>query len=69
MIAIVLVVMFDFLPLKHQEKSASGNVACLCRLLNILANFSNLFLHIDKQCGPRLDLKEPSDLGPHCLQQ
>ena len=33
-------------------KYASENV-CLCRLLNILANFSNLFLHTGKQPGPR----------------
>ena len=28
---------------------------CLCRQLNILANFSNLFLHTGKQCEPRSD--------------
>ena len=33
------------------RKPASENVGCLCRLLNILANFSNLFLHAGKQCG------------------
>ena len=27
-------------------------VIYLCHLLNILANFPNLFLHIGKQCGP-----------------
>ena len=43
------------LTLKAQRKPASENVVCLCRLLNILANFSNLFLHTDKQCGPRSD--------------
>ena len=32
------------LTLKTPRKTASENV-CLCRLLNILANFSNLFLH------------------------
>ena len=42
-------------PLKRQEKSASENVICFCHLLNILANFSNLFLHTGKQCGPRSD--------------
>ena len=33
---------------KMPRKSASENV-CLCRLLNILANLSNLFLHTGKQ--------------------
>ena len=36
--------------LKMPRKPASENV-CLCRLLNILVNFSNLFLHTGKQCG------------------
>ena len=31
------------LTLKAPRKTASENVVCLCRLLNILANFSNLF--------------------------
>ena len=31
------------LTLKTPRKPASENVVCLCRLLNILANFSNLF--------------------------
>ena len=43
------------LTLKTPRKPASENVVCLCRLLNILANFSSLFLHIGKQCGPRSD--------------
>ena len=30
-------------------------VTTLCRMLNILANFSNLFLHTGKQCGPGSD--------------
>ena len=29
-------------------KPASENVVCLCRLLKILANFLNLFLHTGK---------------------
>ena len=41
------------------RKPASENVVYLCRLLNILANFSNLFLHTEEQ----------SDQGPHCLQK
>ena len=59
------------LTLKAPRKTASENIVCLCRLLNILANFSNLFLHTGKQCGPqiRLLLEEQSDLGPHCLQK
>ena len=35
-------VMFT-LTLKMPRKSASENIVCLCHLLNILANFSNLF--------------------------
>ena len=33
----------DPLTLKTPRKTASENVVCLCRLLNILADFSNLF--------------------------
>ena len=40
------------LTLKMSRKPASENVVCLCRLLTILANFSNLFLHTGNQCGP-----------------
>ena len=40
------------LTLKMPRKPASENVVCLCCLLNIFANFSNLFLHTGKQCGP-----------------
>ena len=43
------------LTLKAPRKTASENVVCLCRLLNILADFSNQFLHTGKQCGPRSD--------------
>ena len=43
------------LTLKTPRKPASENVICLCCLLNILENFSNLFLHAGKQCGPRSD--------------
>ena len=43
------------LTLKTPRKPASENVVCLCRLLNILANISNLFLHTGKQCGHRSD--------------
>ena len=39
-----------YLTLKTSRKPASENVR-LCRLLNILANFSNLFLHTGKQCA------------------
>ena len=55
------------------RKPASENFVCLCWLMNILANFSNLFLHTGKQCGPDQTvpslLEEQSDLGPHCLQK
>ena len=44
-----------YLTLKMPRKPASENVLCLCRLLNILANFSNLFLHTGKQCRPWSD--------------
>ena len=44
-----------FLTLKAPRKTASENVICLCRLLNILADFSNLFLHTGNQCGSRSD--------------
>ena len=36
---------YGILNLKAPRKTASENVVCLCRLLNILANFSKLFLH------------------------
>ena len=39
------------LTLKAPRKTASENVVCLCHLLNILADFSNLFLHTGKQYG------------------
>ena len=45
------------LTLKAPRKTASENVVCLCRLLNILADFSNLFLHKGKQCGSTLFAK------------
>ena len=45
----------EVLTLKTSRKPASENVVCLCCLLNILANFSNLFLHTGKQFGPRSD--------------
>ena len=40
------------LTLKTPRKPASENVVCLCRLLNILANFSNLFFHIGNSVDP-----------------
>ena len=43
------------LTLKAPRKTASESVICLCHLLNILADFSNLFLHTGKQCGSRSD--------------
>ena len=45
----------DTFTLKTPRKPASENVVWLCRLLNSPANFSNLFLHSGKQCGPRSD--------------
>ena len=57
--------------LKAPRKSASENVVCLCRLLHLLANFSNLhFAYRQTVCTQiRLLLKEQSDLGQHCLQK
>ena len=43
------------LTLKMPRKPAPENVICLWRLQNILANFSNLFLHTGKLCGPWSD--------------
>ena len=45
----------EYLTLKAPRKPAPENTVCLCRLMNTLANFSNLFLHTGKQCGPRSD--------------
>ena len=58
------------LTLKAPRKSASENVVCLCRLLHLLANFSNLHFAYRQTAWTwiRLLLKEQSDLGPHCLQ-
>ena len=52
---LVVIVTDQSLTLKLPRKPASENVVWQCRLLNILANFSNLFLHTGKQCGPRSD--------------
>ena len=59
------------LTLKAPRKSASENVVCLCHLLHLLANFSNLHFAYRQTVWTqiRLLLKEQSDLGPHCLQQ
>ena len=40
------------LTFKMPRRPTSENVVSLCRLLNILANISNLFLPTGKQCGP-----------------
>ena len=50
------------LTLKALRKPASENVVCLYPLLDILANFSNLFLLTGKQCGPRSDCSYRSSL-------
>ena len=56
---------------KAPRKSASENVVCLCRLLHLLANFSNLHFVYRQTVWTqiRLLLKEQSDLSPHCLQK
>ena len=51
----IIITKYSSLTLKTPRKSASENVVCFSRLLNILANFSNLFLHTGKQCGSRSD--------------
>ena len=60
-----------FLTLKAPRKTASENVICLCRLLNILANFFKPIFAYRQTVWTqiRLLLKEQSDLGPHCLQK
>ena len=50
-----IIIFYFFLTLKMPRKPASENIVCFCRLLNILANFSNLFLNTGKQYGPRSD--------------
>ena len=59
------------LTLIMPRKPASENVVCLCRLLYLLANFSNIFFAYRQTVLTqiRLLLEEQSDLGPHCLQQ
>ena len=36
---------------QHAKKTASENVVCLCRLLHLLENFKNIFLHTGKPYG------------------
>ena len=43
------------LTLKAPRKFASENVVCLCRLLHLLANFSNLHFPYRQTDGPRSD--------------
>ena len=52
----------QYLTLETPRKPVSENVVCLGRLLNILANFSNLILHTSKQCGSRSDCSKRSSL-------
>ena len=57
--------LLESVSLKTPRKTASENVVCLCRLLNILADFSNLFCiqanSVDPdQTAPKLHLKMPS---------
>ena len=59
------------LTLKTPRKPTSENVVCLCRLLNILANFFKpIFVYRQTVWTQiRLLLEEESDLGPYCLQK
>ena len=61
----------EHLPLRCQEKLHLKNVICLCCLLHLLANFSNILFAYRQTVWNqiRLLLKEQSDLDPHCLQQ
>ena len=56
-VIMVIIESVFILNLKMPRKPASENVVCLCCLLNILANFSNLFLHTNSvdpdQTAPR----------------
>ena len=63
--------MHRLLTLRAPRKTVSENVICLCHLLHLLANFSNLHFAYRQTVWTqiRLLLKEQSDLGPHCLQQ
>ena len=49
---IKFILTFEPLTLKMPRKPASDNAVCLCLLLNMLANFSNRFLHTGKQVDP-----------------
>ena len=66
----ILALVIGHLTLKMPRIPASENIVCLCRLLNILANFSNLLFEYRQTVWThiRLLLEEQSDLGPHCLQ-
>ena len=59
------------LVLKMPRESASENIVCLCRLLNILCKlFKPIFAYRQTAWTLiRLLLEEQSDLGPQCLQQ
>ena len=59
------------LTLKMPRKPASENVICLCRLLHLLANFSNILFAFRQTVWTQIRLlqEEQSDLGPLCLQQ
>ena len=59
------------LTFKMTIKPKSENVVCLCRLLNILANFFKLIFAYRQSVWTliRLLLEEQSDLGPQCLQK
>ena len=62
---------WNILTIKAPRKPASENVVCLCRLLHLLANFSNILFAYRQTVWTqiRLLIKEQSDLGPHCLQK
>ena len=67
----ILALVIGHLTLKMPRIPASENVVCLCHLLNILANFSNLLFAYRQTVWTliRLLLEEQSDLGIHCLQK
>ena len=58
------------LTLKAPRQTASENVVCLCRLLNILANFLKLFFAYRQTVWTQIiELIEPSHLDLCCLQK
>ena len=58
---------FVCLTLKAPRKTASENVVCLCRLLNILANFSKLFFAYRQTVWTQIRLLRSSLIWVHTV--